>query len=60
MNEFQSEQLRKDLIDYYGSAMFMGFGSAMINILDIEKATEEQLLIIAEREHFDLRKYTTY
>ena len=60
MSEFQSEQLRKDLIDYYCSAMFMGFGSAMINILDIEKATEEQLLIIAEREHFDLRKYTTY
>ena len=60
MSGFRFEQLRKDLIDYYGSAMFTGFGSAIVDMSDVERATEEQLLEIAERENFDLRKYVIH
>lgn len=51
------ERLRKDLIDYFGTAMFNGFGMAIIDLTYIENATDEELLILAQKYNFDLNDY---
>ena len=50
------EKLRKDLIDYFGTAMsFMPI--AMMEISRVEKATKEELIKIAKENGVDLSKY---
>lgn len=51
------EKLRKDLIDYFGTAMFSGFGMAMIDIVKIKKASNEELIEFAKEYKIDLSKY---
>ncbi len=51
------EKLRRDLIEYYGSAAMSGLPMATIELIHIEKASPEQLLQYARRAGFDLRKY---
>ena len=51
------ESLRKDLIDYYGTALFNASPYAMINLQKIENATYEELIKIAKDNNFDLNKY---
>lgn len=50
-------KLRKDLIDYYGTAMYSGFPAAMMELPKIEKASNEELIKLAQKAGFDLRKY---
>ena len=52
------EELRKDLINKYGTSMFNGFPMAVMNVSDIERASDEELIRIAEKEHINLSKYT--
>lgn len=50
------ELLRKDLINYFGTAMkFMQM--AMMEIEKIENADEDELIKIAKENGFDLSKY---
>ena len=51
------ERLRRDLIDYFGSAMFSGMPMAIVDLSDVEMASYEELLMIAQRNSFDLREY---
>ena len=51
------ERLRRDLIDYYGTATFSGFGMAMIEISRVENASNEELVYIAKRNGFCLENY---
>ena len=51
------ESLRNDLIDYYGSAMFNASPLALINLTEIENASDEKLMRIAIANNFDLSKY---
>lgn len=51
------ERLRKDIIDYYGTAMFSGFSMAMMNVSDVERMTEDKLVKTAKKLGFDLSKY---
>ena len=51
------ERLRQDLIDYFGTAMTMGFGAAIIDLSNIENASNEELINIANQNGFDLNKY---
>lgn len=51
------EKLRSDLKDNYGSAMFAGFGAAMMDLSKIENASDEELLRIADKEGSNLSKY---
>ena len=37
--------------------MTNGFSAAMIELLQVQRATEEELIEIAEQQGFDLRKY---
>lgn len=51
------ESLRKDIIDYYGAAMFSGFPMAMMDVSDVEKMTNEELIRECKRIGFKLNKY---
>lgn len=51
------EKLRKDLMDYYGTAAVNGFPLAFMDVARVEKASAEELIGIAEDIGYDLRKY---
>lgn len=51
------DKLRQDLLDYFGTAMTMGFGAAIIDLSNIENASNEELINIAKQNGFDLNKY---
>ena len=51
------EKLRKDLTDYFGSAMFSGFPIAIVDLSDVEIASNAELIEIAEKNNFDLNDY---
>ena len=51
------ESLRKDLIDYYGSAIFNASPLAIIDLTEVENASDEKLIKIAIANNFDLSKY---
>lgn len=55
--EIDIERLRRDLIDYYGTAMMCGFGMLSINVRFIERASDEALIQIAIKDGFDLNDY---
>lgn len=48
------EELRSKLIDYYGGAIMAGYEVAMLNVVEIESATEEELLEIALEFGWDI------
>ena len=51
------EKLRKDLLDYFGSAMFSGFPMAMMDVSRVENASADTLIRIASENGFNLNKY---
>ena len=52
-----TEKLRKDLKDYFGTAMFGGSPLAMMDLVQVEKASESELVEIAERNGFSIINY---
>lgn len=50
-------KLRADLIDYYGTAMFSGFPMAVVELGDVEVASDAELIKIAKNAGFDLKDY---
>ena len=57
MQEIDFERLREDLVDYFGSAMFAGFPAAVIDVTQVETASNEQLIQIAQQNGFNLNNY---
>ena len=55
--EVDIESLRKDLIDYFGTAMFNASPLAIMDLVKIEKASDEEIIKIANANNFDLNKY---
>ena len=51
------DQLRESLLDLAGSAAGVGFPAAMLDVMDIEDESPQELLARAEREGLDLRDY---
>ncbi|MBS7185073.1 MAG: hypothetical protein KH035_06980 [Collinsella sp.] len=51
------DQLREGLLDRVRSAAGMGFPAAMLDMMDIEDESPQELLARAEREGFDLRDF---
>lgn len=51
------DQLRESLLDRAGSATGVGFPAAMLEVMDIEDESPQELLARAEREGLDLRDY---
>ena len=56
-DEINIEKLRRDLIDYFGSASFNGFPIAAMELISVENASDEKLINIAINNNFDLNEY---
>ena len=56
-DDFDFAKLRSDLMDYYGTAMVGGFPMAVIELGQVERASEAELLQIAQKNHYNLEKY---
>lgn len=55
--EIDFERLRQDLMDYYGTAMTGGFPMAVIDLSNVEKATDEELIELANQAGINAGKY---
>ena len=56
--EIDIDRLRKDVENYYMSGFVVtGFGAAFIEATDVKKASDEELIEMAQKAGFDLRKY---
>lgn len=53
------DQLRESLPARAGSAAGVGFPAAMLDVMDIEDESTQELLARAEREGLDLRVFAT-
>ena len=49
MDELDEEALRERLMDECGTDMFGGFPAALLDVADIESASGDELLKMAER-----------
>ncbi len=50
-------RLRRDMKDYYGTAMFNGFPMAVMDLSKIERLSDGELVELAQKNGVDLRKY---
>ena len=57
MVDIDIDALRAYLLDYCGTAMLSGFPVAVLDVVDIERASGEDLCRIAERLGVDLSKF---
>lgn len=55
--EIDVDQLRESLLDRVGSAAGVGLPAAMLDVVDIEGESPQELLARAEREGLDLRDF---
>ncbi len=51
------DRLRESLLDREGSAAGVGFPAAMLDVVDIEDESPQELLSRAEREGLDLHDF---
>lgn len=51
------KELKKELLDYYGTAMFNGFPAAVMELGKVERADDEELLEIAIKNGINLDRY---
>lgn len=56
-NEIDIERLRRDLIDYFGTAMYNGSPQAQILLSKVENASPNELISIAINNGFDINDY---
>lgn len=52
------EKIRKYLIDYYGTAMLNASPAAMMDLIEVENATNELVLKLALDNKLNLDKFT--
>ena len=57
MSKYNIRKLRKDLIDYFGTAMQSGFPMAVVDLSDIENMSDEELLKYAIKNGVNIEKY---
>lgn len=50
------ERLRTDLLDYYGTAIG-SFSIALMDVIEVERVSEEELVEVAQKLKVDLTKY---
>ena len=51
------DRLRSDLEDYYGTGAFSGMPAMMMEVIDIQRMSDEEVVLKAQREGFDLFIY---
>lgn len=57
MYDIDVDKLRQDLIDYFTSAMFMVSPVALVDLTEVENASDEKVIKIALDNGFDLCNY---
>ena len=57
MSKINTYKLRKDLEDYFGTAMFSGNPQAMMELEKVRRASAEELVSIARRTGFNINNY---
>ena len=50
------ERLREDLINYFGTALSYN-PIAMMDLIKVENASDDEIIKIAKKNNFDLNKY---
>ena len=55
--EIDVNKLRRDIKDYYGTAMFNGFPMAVMDLSKVERISDRELVELAQKNGMDLRKY---
>lgn len=55
--EIDVNRLRRDMKDYYGTAMFNGFPMAVMDLSKVERMSDRELVELAQKNGVDLRKY---
>ena len=55
--EINYDKLRRDLMDYFGTAGYIVSPVAFMDLIDVENANNEKLLQIAINNNFDLNNY---
>lgn len=57
IDDIDIKQLKKDLVDYFMSAMFMVSPVALVDLTEVENASDKKVIQIALDNKFDLKKY---
>lgn len=55
--ELDTRRLRRDMKDYYGTAIFNGFSMAVMDLSKVERMSDRELVELAQKNGMDLRKY---
>ena len=55
--EIDVSRLRRDMKDYYGTAIFNGFSMAVMDLSKVERMSDRELVGLAQKNGVDLRKY---
>ena len=55
--EIDISRLRRDMEDYYGTAMFNGFPMAVMDLSKVERLSDQELIELAKKNGVDFRKY---
>lgn len=58
--EIDVNRLRRDMKDYYGTAMFNGFPMAVMDLSKVERLSDRELVELAQKNGVDLKKYIVY
>ncbi len=57
MSNINILKLKKDLMDYFGTAVFSGMPNAVIELSKISNASDSQIINLALNIGFDLSEY---
>lgn len=52
-----TDDLRRDLEDYYGTAAFTASPLAFMDLYQVQRASDTELMRIAQQNGFDLNRY---
>ena len=55
--EIDIKKLRRDMEDYYGTAMSGGFSMAVMELSKVEHMSDRELVELAKKNGVDLRRY---
>ena len=58
MDDIDIEKLRQYLINYYGIAMINSFPTAMMDLSEVENASNEKVLSLALKNNINLNNFT--
>ena len=58
--EMDVGRLRRDMKDYYGTAMMGGHPMAVMDLSNVERLSDRELIELAQKNGVDLRKYIVY